>query len=47
MLLSRRHVLARANKPETPSWINEAILLAAKVETFMQAGFAGGQVCMC
>ena len=47
MLLSCRHVLARANKPETPSWIDEAIPLAAKVETLMQAGFAGGQVYMC
>ena len=47
MLLSCRHVLAKANKPETPSLIDEVVPLAANIRMLMQAGLAGGQVCMC
>ena len=48
MLLSCRHVLALANEPDTPFLIDEVVpKAAADISTLMQAGFPGGQVCMC
>ena len=48
MLLSCRHVLYLANEPETRKLIDEVVpSAAANISMLMQAGFAGGQVCIC